>query len=327
MKFGVVIAALAGLGLAGLLVAWSGVDAVGHSVAVAGWQGLWAISAFQVVPIVFCGLAWRVIVPRGCVAGPAAFVWARFLRDGVGQLLAVLPVAEPVLATRMLVLRGVGAPLAIASVIADLTLELAAQVAFTLVGVALLFLRVPDSDVVLYSTIGAMVAAPALAGFVVVQRKGLFGRMERFAARLSSRWEWPGGPQMSQALDRELHGLYGHGGRLAAGFILHLAAWLVSCGGTWIALRAMGHPLGFAECVILESLMFAIRNVAFFIPWGAGVQEGGYALIGALLGMGPETALALSLLKRARDVVLGAPCILIWQMVEGRRLWRNGADV
>ena len=34
-------------------------------------------------------------------------------------------------------------------------------------------------------------------------------------------------------------------------------------------------------------------------------------------------ALALSLLKRARDLVIGLPAIGIWQAVEGNRLWRR----
>jgi hypothetical protein len=34
-------------------------------------------------------------------------------------------------------------------------------------------------------------------------------------------------------------------------------------------------------------------------------------------------ALALSLLKRARDLVLGLPVLAAWQLLEGRRLWRR----
>jgi hypothetical protein len=34
-------------------------------------------------------------------------------------------------------------------------------------------------------------------------------------------------------------------------------------------------------------------------------------------------ALALSLLKRARDLAIGLPTIGVWQAVEGGRLWRR----
>jgi hypothetical protein len=72
----------------------------------------------------------------------------------------------------------------------------------------------------------------------------------------------------------------------------------------------------------IEGLVYAIRSVTFFIPLGAGVQEGGYVLIGGLLGLSPELALALSLLKRGRDLVIGTPALVCWQLIEGRRFRR-----
>jgi len=40
----------------------------------------------------------------------------------------------------------------------------------------------------------------------------------------------------------------------------------------------------------------------------------------------PETALALSLLKRGRDLTIGLPALLAWQLAEGRHFWRRSAD-
>jgi hypothetical protein len=34
-------------------------------------------------------------------------------------------------------------------------------------------------------------------------------------------------------------------------------------------------------------------------------------------------AIALSLLKRARDLVIGLPALGAWQLLEGGRLWRR----
>jgi hypothetical protein len=71
--------------------------------------------------------------------------------------------------------------------------------------------------------------------------------------------------------------------------------------------------------VTIESLLFAIKNAAFVVPTGIGVQEGAYALLGPVFGLPAEAALALSLLKRARDIVIGIPVLLAWQLLEGRR--------
>jgi len=61
--------------------------------------------------------------------------------------------------------------------------------------------------------------------------------------------------------------------------------------------------------------------VGFVAPAGLGVQEGTYALVGPLFGLPAEAGLALSLLKRGRDLVVGVPTLLAWQAVEGGRLF------
>ena len=92
-------------------------------------------------------------------------------------------------------------------------------------------------------------------------------------------------------------------------------------------LRLAGAPLGFLTVFVIESLLYAVRTVAFAIPNAVGVQEGAYVLIGAAFGLTPEMALAISLLKRARDLVIGLPVLAIWQAVEGGHLWRRLAPL
>jgi hypothetical protein len=43
-------------------------------------------------------------------------------------------------------------------------------------------------------------------------------------------------------------------------------------------------------------------------------------VLGTLFGLAPEVGLALSIVKRLRDVILGIPGLITWQMLEGRRL-------
>ena len=69
-----------------------------------------------------------------------------------------------------------------------------------------------------------------------------------------------------------------------------------------------------------ESLMHAIRGAAFIIPGGLGAQEGGLVLLCAIFALPPEQAIALSLVRRAVDVVLGTPSLLAWQVLEWKRL-------
>jgi hypothetical protein len=99
-----------------------------------------------------------------------------------------------------------------------------------------------------------------------------------------------------------------------------LAAWIANSVQAWIALRFMGLDLGLGSVLAIESLVYAIRSVAFAVPNALGVQEGAYVMLGAAFGLTPETALALSLLKRARDLAIGVPALLVWQMSESGRL-------
>ena len=85
----------------------------------------------------------------------------------------------------------------------------------------------------------------------------------------------------------------------------------------------MGQPLTLWEALAYESLVQAIKGAVFMVPWSAGVQEGGYVLVAAAYGIAPDAALALSLIKRARDIVLGVPALLAWQAVEGGRIHRR----
>jgi hypothetical protein len=68
--------------------------------------------------------------------------------------------------------------------------------------------------------------------------------------------------------------------------------------------------VGWRESLLLESLGQAIRGAGFAIPGALGVQEGGYLLLAPLAGLPPNAALALSLAKRARELLLGLPGLL-----------------
>jgi len=50
--------------------------------------------------------------------------------------------------------------------------------------------------------------------------------------------------------------------------------------------------------------------------------------LGLLVGLDPAAALALSLMKRARDVAFGVPSLLFWQAAEARALAKkDGGEV
>jgi len=318
VRFITVIGAAVGLTAIGVLVNHFGAEAVVKSLLAIGWGGLATICLIHLALISVMGMAWRALV-RGTPGW--VFVWGRLIRDAGSEVLPLSQMGGTVLGARAVTLAGISGPVATASTIVDLTLEFFAKLAYTALGLVLLVRLRPDLPFALPVTVGTVVAALIAITFVVVQHHG-FSLFDRFARALGRGWA-DRTAAGAASVHVELRRIYRHGASLWGGFLLHLACWVASAFEVWIALHVAGRALDFAAVLVIESLLYAIRTVAFAIPNAVGVQEGAYILLGSAFGLTPEMAIALSLLKRARDLAIGLPALGAWQALEGSRLWRR----
>jgi putative membrane protein len=317
VRFVPLIGAAVGLTAIGALVVHFGADAVIRSLVAIGWGGFAIVCLIHLALIAVMGIAWWVLVP----GAPAwVFIWGRLTRDAGSEVLPLSQMGGSVLGARAVTLAGVPGPVAAASTIVDLTLEFFAKLAYAALGVFLLLHLRPASAVALPITTGMAVIAIA---FVVVQRHG-FALFDRFARTIGRGWA-DRTAAGAASVHTELGRTYRRRAGLWSGFLIHLACWVASAIEVWIALRLAGRALDFAVVLVIESLLYAIRTVAFAIPNAVGVQEGAYILLGGAFGLTPEMALALSLLKRARDLTIGLPALGAWQAIEGARVWRRFA--
>jgi len=312
LRLGVVLAILA--------AAWivrSGFGDVGGALSRAGWGGMAAMTGYHLLPVALCGLAWRTLLPNGSARPAAAlrlFILIRWLRDGIGDLAGFLPLSGEMAATRLLSRLGFSSGMAGALTVVDITAEVLAQLPFSLIGVTLWLWRHPSSEVVRWAFAGTIAAMPVMLAFVVVQRSALVRLLETLPHRLLPKI-WPA-PQIDSGLHAAIQTVYADRKRLAAAIAAHLAAWMTSAGEAGLALWLLGHPLPLSDVLALESVIFALRSAAFVVPAAIGIQEGGYILVGAALGLPPEVALAISLLKRGRELILGLPALLVWHLLE-----------
>jgi uncharacterized membrane protein YbhN (UPF0104 family) len=121
-------------------------------------------------------------------------------------------------------------------------------------------------------------------------------------------------------LDEEIRAcLHRPRGLLIAG-ALQLTALFSGSLENWFALRLFHHPIDIGAAVVLESMTQAVRHIAFIVPAGLGVQEAGLLVFGRIVGIDNETALAVAMVKRLRELIWGVPFLLSWQWSEGRRL-------
>jgi putative membrane protein len=310
-----VAAAVVGLFLMTALVAYFGVGAVIRSFSAVGWEGFAAICAIHLVLIVLMGIAWGVLMPGTPLWVP---VWGRLVRDSGSEVLPLSQVGGYVLGARAVTLAGVAGTTATASTIVDVTLELFGQLAYTALGISLLISVKPDVAIAVPVLAGLSAAGLLAGGFLLVQRCG-FARVERFVRIIGRGWADKAAAGAA-ALHTALGELYRSRSRVLFSFALHLACWIASTLEAWVALRFAGAPLSFRAVLVMESLLYAVRSVAFAVPNAVGVQEAAYILLGAGFGLVPEAALALSLLKRARDLTIGLPALAGWQVLEGGRL-------
>jgi glycosyltransferase 2 family protein len=272
--------------------------------------------------IAVMGIAWWALLPG---TSPAAAIWGRLVRDSASEVLPLSQVGGYVAGARAIAGVGVSGIAATATTIVDVTLEFLAQLAYTAMALLLLLYFAPANRAALAIAAGLAVAALLAAGFLAAQRRG-FGLVDRIARAVGQGWA-----ERTAAGAAALHAAIGDAyrniGRLAASFALHLFCWIASASEAWLALRLAGAPLGFGPVLTIEGLLYAVRSVAFAVPNSVGVQEGAYILLGAGFGVTPDMALALSLLKRARDLVIGLPALGAWQLAETGRLWRRAAGL
>ncbi len=310
-----------GLALAGLagslgLVLWYDVGSVLGSAISVGWLGLAALAGWQALTTVLLGLAWSRVVP-GWPAG--ALIRGRAVRDAATTCLPFSPVGGYVLGARALTLQGMAWPTAAACTVVDVTMEISAQLLFALFGAAILVFMQPGSALAGPLLTGAAIAA-AVTAVAVLARRHIGAGLRGLGRRLLGEWfHAEGGLDRLQA---EFTRLAAPRLPLTGGLLLHLAGWFITGLGTWISLRLLGWDGAVLPIIALEALLDAVLAAAFMIPGGAGVQEAGYVALGAAFGVTPELALSVSLLRRARDLLLGVPVLAAWQWLEIRRLRR-----
>jgi len=305
------------------LLAWQGLGSLTGALAAAGW-GLALVAAFHVVPLALDAGAIAVLFGKGARVDQRDALLARWSGESVNSLLPAGQIGGPVAMVRQLAQRGMSMRDAAAAITVSTTLQAVAQIVFAVFGIALFSAYAANGaprDLGVAALIATAVLGALIAPFYVAQRRGQFGRALRLASKVFGKRDWSSLATRADAIDTAVKSLYDQRGRVAASFALSLAGWLVGTAEVWLALRFLGHPVGWIDALLLESIGQAIRGAAFAIPGSLGVQEGGYLLLAPLVGLPPEAALALSLAKRAREILLGLPGLLYLHFSE--RSWQR----
>ena len=305
----------------GLLIR-QGASQVGAAFATAGWAIIAVVVYHFVVPVFLDAVAWWVLFPRSDRLPLRKLFWMRWVGESVSTLVPSAAVGGDIVRARLAAINGVPLPISAGSVLVDITLGVFTQAGFTMLGLALLVDATGQKSFVRPTLVGTLLGILAVAGFYFAQRVGMFRFLGLIVARLANSPEWQPLVQSGETLDRAIRGLYARRRGVAMCCAWTILSLVGGSGEIWIALHALGLPATLVNALILQSMALTIRSAAFAVPGGLGVQEGGYLVVGNLLGIPGDAAFALSLIARMRELALGIPGLVVWQMIEGRRLLR-----
>jgi putative membrane protein len=293
------------------------------AVAAAGW-GIVLISLFRFVTIATDAAGWRELWIDANKPRPGRLLVYRWIGEAVNSLLPVGQVGGHVVRARLLG-RSQGGDYvsAGAATIVDFTIGVLTQAVYTVVGIGLLvpLARARGANLNEALLLAAALLVAGVVGLYLIQRGRMLQRVARFVQLSLAGSLSPMAEQLhsgAQAIDSAVNRIYGQHGNLLRSIAWRMFTWLLHTGETWLIMYFLGAPVSWAEALILESLGTAVRNAAFPVPAGLGAQEGGFLLLGAALGIAPPLCLALSLAKRARELITGLPALATWAWLEGR---------
>ncbi|MGN6571847.1 MAG: flippase-like domain-containing protein [Pseudolabrys sp.] len=288
----------------------------------AGWAAV-VVIALRLTAVTLAGLTWWLLFPAHPRPHPSVCALLRIVREGANTLLPLAQIGGDVIAARLLTFWHIPGPLAAATVIVDVLAQAGTQFLFALVGFALLIAHGVGGSFITDLEWALAAAALALTGFYIAQRHGGEKLLNALLSRLARGREW----QINGTFDavfRALHAVYGRRSALALTLACHLGVWFIGALEVWVGLHAMAYHPTYADAVAIESLAQAARGAAFAVPGAVGVQEGGLVVLCALFGIPAHSALALSLIKRAADILIGVPGLVAWHAIETRRFARRG---
>lgn len=286
-----------------------GLAAVAQDAARAGWV-LPATAGVHLLQLYLSAQAWRASLGTAGI-GRAEIFRLRWIREGINALLPVAQIGGQVVTARILTRDGLAPILAVSGTVLDVTLEAAAQLIFTLAGAAILLATRHDGAWTQWAGASLGLMAAGVAALVAAQRLGGLRLVEAAVTRLAAAWPVASG-WSANGLHDTLMARQADRAAVARAVCLHTLSWALGGVEVWIALAALHHPVGLVDAAIIEALAMTARSAGFAVPGAVGIQEGGFVVACSLFGVPAEAALALSVLKRLREVLVGIPALIAW---------------
>ncbi len=322
MKRIILILGLAGLLLMTVLVIRSDWPKLLETLRLAGW-GLLLMLPLHALPMACDTASWRVllsVLPQSRKLSGRFLFWVCAVREAFGML-PVTSLAGDVAGIRLVAARTGQATAVTASVITEAFVTLCNQYVFVCIGLMVLLSLHGALDQLVVLASGLILALPVpWVCLHLLRRKPLFAGLQNLltrgvGAKMAARVN-------GAALDRAVQQQFSEPARLLKAMMWQLTGYLLAVLETWWVLHLFGFEEHFATALVLEAVVLMVRQILVVVPAGIGVQEAGLVMVGSLVGLPPESTLALSLAKRARELLYSTPVLLSWQWHSWQKMRR-----
>jgi uncharacterized membrane protein YbhN (UPF0104 family) len=303
---------VAGLILLAFLIREIGAASVLDNLRLVGW-GIVPIVLQEALSYTANTVGWLAAFPSP--RAPIPFVQllaARMSGDAVNYVTPTATLGGEFVRTRFLRGQATGTALVASVAVAKLS-QTVAQIAFVIVGLAIILDDTPLPDPIHYGLLAGLAAFSALTVVLLfVQRRGMFVPALRVVQRLGILARAPELMRRLQHLDEEIAGVHADGnGAFALSAASFFVGWAMGVVEIYLILWFLGVPVSVHRALTIEVLSVAIDGMLFFVPFKAGTQEGGKVLIFTLLGLDPAKGLAVGILRRIRELIWAGVGLLI----------------
>ena len=203
----------------------------------------------------------------------------------------------------------------VAALVIDKTVITMAQGVFLAVGllIARTVLSLPPAFLDLMTWL-LVIEVVAIGGFVLVQTVEVVGRGLAALARARRPALLPR-VETLRRFERTVAAFYrGHPGRLTLTLLWHLVGWAVASLEVYTVLRVLGVDISLHAALVLEAFVTAVRFLSFMVPANVGALEAGAMVAFEAFGLGAGLGLAVSLIRRLRQLVwiaVGLACLAV----------------
>jgi uncharacterized membrane protein YbhN (UPF0104 family) len=206
----------------------------------------------------------------------------------------------------LMVRRKLRMPVGLSTVVVAALAEAVGQIMFITAALLISLRLVPAAERLYWPILGGFALAVALAiAFFVVQTKRPFSYLWRAAARFDigrvNKYEIKASADEADSLLIDFYAR--HRMRLAAACLCYFVAWSFGPVEIYILLRLLHQPASVQIALLVEAIGLLIERATFLIPAKLVSQEGGKALILAMLGYPAEAGFAVGFLRRVKEMV------------------------